>query len=73
MELEMGNFGRHIYPRRKWLCRFVMDQSNERWPAGCWGELVTAWDVKLFGNVVMSNIGVLDNGCTIQYHIQPLS
>lgn len=50
-----------------------MEQSNEGLPAGCWGELVTAQDVEQFGNIVMRKIGILDEGCTIQYYIHPLS
>ena len=59
MELEVGDFGRHRYSRRKCeICRFAMEQSNERWPAGCWGGLVTARDVEPFRNIVLSTIGI---------------
>ena len=40
--------------------------AGESWsPLGMWNRLA--------GNVVMSKIGIEDDGVTIQYYVQPLS
>ena len=51
------------------VCRVMRDgplDAGESWsPLGMWNRLA--------GNVVMSKIGIEDDGFTIQYYVQPLS